>query len=402
VISARRAALVSATGLLLAVSYAAPGGAQQDRTTEVLITYAAQSASTGFFLAITPPEEEEPAAGVSGAATTGSIASEVPSAEGLATVLAAFGEATGEAKTSAPPDESQEAESEIPPITVPGVGTIGVLQGTAASESEAEDGLPSTANAADFTGVELRLGTLELPDPIGDVGALVTVAQASTEANAAASGGRDIASADANSSGVTVSADLTLDLLQPLCEALAELPDPVGGLCEDVTGQDPGQFLAEIVMGPSTVACSWNGDRADCQGQAALGTLEIPALDIEEEVAPGETVTIPPDPGPTDPFLIRITAGDFNEEVQNEREDGLVRSSATAISSGLSIELLGAAAEGPGLVTFAVGESTAGVNGQVETNTTIARTGGPVLPLLAGGAALVAAGVGLRRFLKRR
>jgi hypothetical protein len=100
-------------------------------------------------------------------------------------------------------------------------------------------------------------------------------------------------------------------------------------------------------------------------------------------------VTIPD----ADPFLVRVRAGSFEEIVEDEQ--------GSAISAGISVELIGQTRANPGLITLAIGQSTAGVNGEITTERTTAPTGGGLLPFFFGGSALAVVGYGLRRYLKR-
>ena len=96
-----------------------------------------------------------------------------------------------------------------------------------------------------------------------------------------------------------------------------------------------------------------------------------------------------------DPFLARVRAGSFTETLDGDQ--------GSAISSGISVELIGQTRANPGLITIAIGQSTAGVNGEITTTREpVAPTGGGLLPFFLGGSALAATGYGLRRYLARR
>jgi len=88
-----------------------------------------------------------------------------------------------------------------------------------------------------------------------------------------------------------------------------------------------------------------------------------------------------------------VRAGSFEEIVEDEQ--------GSAISAGISVELIGQTRANPGLITLAIGQSTAGVNGEITTERTTAPTGGGLLPFFFGGSALAVVGYGLRRYLKR-
>lgn len=385
----RRAALVSAASIVLAAAASSPGGAQT--TVETTISHAAEASSQGLLIAITPPGETEPAAAVSGATTEGAMTSDGPAASGFADVVSILGEEPAHVETSAPPDESDTVTGPGTTIGDPGVGELEILTGRATSSSEAEDGLASTENDALFRGARGSLG-VEL-GPLGLVEAGVTIGEVSSSAEAVANAPREVGAAG-SASGLGIELGLTIPGLADLCAQLP--PGPLRDACDALVEAGEDNTEIDVVLGGSEATCSWDGDVADCDGSASAATIRL--LGQEPiEVAPGETVVIPPDPGPTDPFLLRLSLGTFEKETAENPDE------ASAIATGLSVELLGAEAQGPGLVTVQLGESTAGVSGDVDREEIIiARTGGPVLPLLIGGSALVATAVGLRRFLRPR
>ena len=378
----RRIAVLSLISLALAAAVAGPGGAQT--TTETSIAYAAESSSAGIKVAITPPGAPAPAGGIFGAATDAEITSDGPSAKGRADALALLPAASPvSAVTEAPPDSGKKsATSPIPAITIPSVGTVAALQGTATSESEAQDESPSSANEATVGALSISVNTLPALPVLGTVSASVNVAQMKTHANAQAPKEKNV-SADAGSAGVAISADLDITGLSAVC-GLIPVPQ-LQTACGSLAGT--GQVI-NIVAGPSTVGCTWNGKQAACDGSASTATVTL-AGQAPVTVAPGQTATIPD----ADPFLVRVIAGDANDTVEGD--------SGSIIAAGLSIELIGTSRANPGLIQIAIGESTAGVSGEITTDETIARTGGPLLPLFFGGTAFIAAGYGLRRFLKR-
>jgi hypothetical protein len=374
----RRAALVSAGSLVLAAALAVPGGAQT--TTETTISYAAESDTAGAQLAITAPGSTTPAAGIFGASTEASVGSGEPRAAGSADALAVLTASPVHAETEAPPDDEASATSPVPAIPIPGVGTVAALQGTASSESEGQDGSPSTANTGTFGALAVTLGLTSVPG-LGDLGGSVNIAQMGTTSEGKAPKATNV-SAKASSDGVVISADLDIELLQQVCTSI-----PVPQLqqaCNALAGE---QQLLSVTVGPSNVSCSWDGNKADCDGKAQTATINLAGT--TQVVEPNQTVTIPD----ADPFLVRVRAGSFEETISGDE--------GSAIASGISVELIGTSRANPGLVTFAIGQSTAGVSGGVEVEDIIARTGGPVLPLFLGGSALVLAGYGLRRYLKR-
>jgi hypothetical protein len=375
-----RAALVSAATLALAVAAAIPGGAQT--TTVTTIKYAATSSSSGITLAVTPPGSPTPAAGVFGAGTSAEVTSDGPGATGKADALAVLTQSPVTATTKAPPNDEKSANSPVPAINIPSVGSVAALQGSASSASEAEDESPSTTNTGTFGALRIALAGLPTLPVIGTVGGSINVAQMKTTSDAQAPKPTNV-SANAVSDGVVVSADLDISGLSAVCD-LIPIPQ-LNQACDSLA--TPSQLIS-VTAGPSDVECSWDGRNADCDGGASTAVVTL-AGQAPVTVAPGQTVTIPD----ADPFLIRVRAGSFQETLDGD--------SGSAISAGLSVELIGQTRANPGLITLAIGQSTAGVNGEIDTERTTAPTGGGLLPFFLGGSALATAGFGLRRYLKR-
>lgn len=376
-----RVALVTSSALALAVAAAIPGGAQP--TTVTTITYATTAASSGITFAITPPGSTTPAAGVFGAATTAEVNSDGPSAKGTADALAALTQSPVTASSEAPPDEPEAtAGSPVPAIVIPNVATVAPLQGTASSVSEAEDESPSASSTATFGALDISLAALPALPVLGTVGGSIRVAQMQTRSEAQAPRPTNVG-ANASSEGVVISADLDISGLGAVCGLI-----PVPQLQDACNSLATPSQLINITAGPSNVECAWDGSNADCEGAAATATVTL-AGQAPQTVAPGQSVTIPN----ADPFLVRVRAGSFEETVEGDE--------GSAISAGLSIELIGQTRANPGLITLAVGQSTAGVNGEITRERTTAPTGGGLLPFFFGGSALAFLGFGLRRYLKR-
>ena len=367
--------------MALAVAAAIPGGAQT--TTVTTIKYAATSSSSGITLAITPPGAPTPAAGVFGAATSAAITSDGPGATGKADALAVLTQSPVTATTKAPPDDQKTANSPIPAINIPSLGSVGALQGSATSDSEAEDDTPSTTNTGTFGVLRVSLAGLPALPVIGTVGGSVNVAQMKTTSEAQAPKPTNV-SADAISDGIVVSADLDISGLSAVCSQI-----PVPQLQQACNSLATPSQLINVTAGPSDATCSWDGRNADCDGEASTAVVTL-AGQAPVTVRPGQEVSIPPT---GEQFLVRVKAGTFSETVDGDQ--------GSAISTGISVELIGTARANPGLITLAIGQSTAGVNGEITTERTTAPTGGGLLPFFLGGSALAAAGYGLRRYLKR-
>ena len=375
-----RVALVGLAGLALATGAAVPGGAQT--TTVTTIKYAATSSSAGVTFAITPPGSTTPAAGIFGAATTAEVTSDGPSAKGRADALNVLNQSPVTATTEAPPDDQKTVNSPVPAIAIPAVANVGALQGSATSTSEAADETPSTTNTGTFGALSINLAGLPALPVIGTVGGSVNVAQMKTQSSAEAPKPTKV-SANASSDGIVVSADLDISGLAAVCGLI-----PIPQLQQACNSLATPSQLINVTTGTSDVECSWDGHNAECDGGAATATVTLGGQ-APQTVAPGQTVTIPD----ADPFLVRVRAGDFEESVQGDQ--------GSAISAGISVELIGQTRANPGLITLAIGQSTAGVNGEITVDRETARTGGGLLPFFVWGSALAVMGLGLRRYLKR-
>lgn len=376
-----RLGLITGGSLVLAAAIAVPGGAQP--TTRTTIKYAATSSAAGVTFAVTPPGSTSPAAGVFGAATTAEVSSDTPSAKGTADALAVLTQSPVTASTEAPPDDEKNANSPVPVIAIPSVATVAALQGSGHSKSEAADESPSTTNTGTFGALSITVAGLPALPVIGTVGGSINVAKMETTSEAEAPKPTNV-SANAASDGIVISADLDISGLAAVCNLI-----PVPQLQQACNSLATPSQLINVTAGPSDVECKWDGHNANCEGGAATATVTL-AGQAPVTVAPGQTVTIPD----ADPFLARVRAGSFSKAIDGDQ--------GSAISAGISVELIGQTRANPGLITIAIGQSTAGVNGEITTTREpVAPTGGPLLPFFLGGAALAATGVGLRRYLIR-
>ena len=368
--------------MALGIVGAVPGGAQT--TTVTTIKYAATSSSAGITLAVTPPGAPAAAAGVYGAGTSAQVSSDGPSASGKADALAVLTQSPVTADTKAPPDEEKTANSPVQLINIPSVGTIGGLQGTASSSSEAKDETPSTTNTGTFGAVKVSLAALPPLPVLGTVGGIINVSEMRTISDAEAPKPTGVF-ANAASDGVVITADLDISGLSTICSLI-----PIPQLQQACNSLATPSQLISVTAGPSDALCSWDGRNADCDGGASSATITLGGQ-APIPVPSGQEVVIPPT---GDPFLVRVRAGTFSETVEGNQ--------GSAISTGISVELIGTTRANPGLLTVALGQSTAGVNGEITTERTTAPTGGGLLPFFLGGSALAAGGFGLRRYLKRR
>lgn len=373
-----RCGLTAGTALFLAVAFVAPGGAQS--TQEVTISYSAQADTAALELDLGG------GALTLSAATTGSeVTSDGPSASGLGQVIE--GDDSTRSATDAPPDESADATAAAQSLADPGnLFALDIAAGESSSESEAEDGTPSTANAATVGDLLLTEGTS------GAFPFSVSVTALDSDSRAKANNS-PMASASGSATGAVI--DVQVDASQltaAVCDALGQIPVVGGQLeteCDNLVGGAPQglQDFLSATIADGEVECTWADSKPAADGSAQLVDLSVLGQPVPIEI--GEEVTIA---GGT-PLESTIGAGAFSKTVQNggvEEED-----TATARASGAFLELFGQQ------IVLNLGDATCGVAGLVESAEVIARTGGEILPVLFGGAALAGAGYGLRRFLKR-
>jgi hypothetical protein len=383
-----RATFVLGMTAVLAAASVAPGGAQE--TEETTITYAAEADTAGVSIALGGD-----AFTFAGALTHSELSSDGPAASGFAEAVS--GADPTRADSSAPPDEQSDAASSPQSGGVPNVieGTVGA--GNAHSESEAEDGTPSTLNTADVGVVQITAGTEAV------IRFDVTISPLSTRSSATATSSTDIRAA-ASGEGVLLKATLDAGVLSELpdleelqetfCGGLGTVPqvgeslqEQCNELFDNLEGITGPVVIAEITLGANEVECTWNGRAPGADGSASAARIEVLGEEVVD-IAPGEEVVL----GEGTPLEFRAGAGTYSEEVNNggtEEED-----TATARATGGFASLFG------GQVEFAIGDSTCGVSGLVTSEPIIPRTGGEMLPVLLGGSALAAAGLSLRRYLR--
>lgn len=372
-----RCGLTAGTALFLALAFVAPGGAQS--TQEVTISYSAQADTAALELDLGG------GALTLSAATTGSeVTSDGPSASGFGQVIE--GDDSTRSATEAPPDESADATAAAQSLADPAdLFALDVAAGESSSESEAEDGTPSTDNAATLGDILITQGT---GATVFDFSVSITALDSDSRAKANNS---PMASASASATGAVI--DVQVDASQltaEVCTALGNVPgvgDQLETQCNTLAQQVELQDFLSATVADGEVDCSWADSKPAATGSAQLVDLSVLGQPVPIEI--GEEVTIA---GGT-PLETTVGAGAFSKTVQNgglEEED-----TATARASGAFLELF--AQE----IVFNLGDATCGVAGLVESAEVIARTGGEILPVLFGGAALAGAGYGLRRFLKR-
>lgn len=387
-VSLGRVARALGSGLVLVVLTTASGAAQS--TQETTIAYAAESDAAGLAIELAPGTGPT----IAGAVSHGEIASAGPEAAGSGQGVANVPQTLAESQ--APPGGRETASGGALNQNVGGLLTVDLAGGTAESESRIRSGLPFTENRAGL-GASL-IAADPTANPLG-AGFEVEIGAFDSTASAEAADLTDVTAA-ATASGVVVGITVDVDVLgaigglqDQVCDSIAQVPGIGGDLevaCDDLfntaTGQQP---FAVLTIGESQAACAWDGQRPGATGQAATVRLEILGQD-PIEVAPGETVTV----AEGTPLEIGAGAGSFEDEVENGGEGE--EDSVSARAAGAFLSLFA------GQVNLALGDSTCGLSGQVTTEEVIARTGGQILPVLLGGSALVAAGYGLRRFVRAR
>lgn len=374
--------VVALTGL-----WNTPLSAQTTRVTT--ISYAATADGTGVGLSAASDPTADPEIEVGGGVSHGQIDS-TPEASGSGQVI--VGDDDTLAESSAPSGDGSDsaAGGEIPATSI-GPLTVGLEAGQASSESDIAGGDPVTTNEATFglliADLEQDLGTPQVPDPLG---VSVSVAGQATTADAEATSDTDVAST-ATASGVLIKIEvdaLPAAIVTQICTAYDALGLPIDCPLESLGTGD--QELATITLSEGSATCSWNGKSPKASGVAPTFTIQIdglPPIDIPE----GQSMFLPGTEGT--PLESEFSAGAY-EENENPAADGET-DEVTAQAAGAHLSLF----EERIVIDFATAEC--GVSGKIVTEETIARTGGPVVPLLVGGSLLAVLGLGIRRFLKR-
>lgn len=379
-----RASLVAVVALALPVSlFAAPGGAQAPS-----VSYAAEADGTGFNLALQGED-------VITLSITHAELDSAPTVSGLADAFVQLGGARVE--TSAPPDDAQDTTAGPGTVGQPGLleATVGILN--ASSASEAADGDPSGENNASVASVGVTAGPQGILEAVAGTGIIETNADVSAE-------GANV-SAVADIPLVTISVSVEASALQTLndetqlqdtlCPGLGDilpvLEETCNGLFETATGSQP---VADITVLPSNATCTWDGSTPAADAAGAVASISL--LGQEPIIVDvGEAVTI------AEGTPLEITVGAGTESTQVNDDPNNEDDEATGRATGAFVELLDSTVE------LAFSDATCAVAGsavvpvQPREEPPLPRTGGPVVPLLAAGSALAAAGLGLRRFLKR-
>ncbi|HEX9823139.1 MAG TPA: hypothetical protein VGB51_01945 [Actinomycetota bacterium] len=378
--------VVFGASMVVLVAAALPSPAQT--TTTVTISYAAESDAAGVELNLADQLV------IGGGVTHAEITAAGPKASGFGQGLLNVDQTLAE--SAAPGDEGpNEASGGGISESIGGLLTIDLAGGTASSESSVAGDRPSTANQARLAATQIAADPVA--NPLG-AGFAITVSSFGTVADASARSATNV-EARAGGDGVVISITVDVDVLgavsglqDQVCGGLGDIPaigETLEDTCNDVfdtlTGQQP---FAAITVGDSSVSCGWDGRRADADGEASTITVEL----FGQEpivVDPGETVTV----AEGTPLEITAGAGSFTEEAVNGGDEET--DSVSARASGAFLSLFA------GQVDLGLAVATCGVSGLITTDTEIARTGVPVLPMLLGGAGIAAAGVSLRRFLRR-
>ncbi|HVM10975.1 MAG TPA: hypothetical protein VM638_00680, partial [Actinomycetota bacterium] len=322
-----------------------------------------------------------------GGAITGAKVTSKPRSEGFAAGVLGSDEAT--VSTKAPPDGPAKTAAGTEGAQTVGPFEVSGHSYEARSKSEAEDGTPSSTNTATFGGLSIG-GGAEAP-----LGALVEISPTGTSAGANAKG-KNVTSAS-SSTGFIVTLSLSAVALkeaaeqiqEPLCGGLAERNAQLGEVCNAAfsSTEQRVEFL-RLEIGEGNVACTWDGKTPDAKGSGATVTPFLLGQALPAISPTSEPVTL----GVGTPLETTFGAGSFSKETEDAGSNGTDK--VDAIAGGAFARLLG------GQVDVRSSTSTCSIAAPMSTDEVLAATGSVVLWYLIGGAALVAASLGLRRFLR--
>lgn len=386
------AAAIGVGTVLLGVG---PGSAQS--TKQTTIAYEAIADTTGVRITLAPGGNV--AQELSGGITSGKVTA-TPSASGSAE--AQKGNANTTAKSEAPPDK-QASHKDSVPLQGVGVPNLLVLDGgvgAADSMSEADDGTPTTESSAAFGAATVAAGNQQVLQASLQIGAVATASSAKAK-------GVDVVS-QATSDGVLVKLTVQAGVLQAvqqqtgtlqqqLCGGLSGLPaigPTVGTTCNTLfqTTQDltaPVEFLS-IAISDAAATCSWDGQEPAAEGKAAVVSVSVLGQALPAVGSAGAPTVI----AQGTPLESTIAAGTL-EKLASPASEG-EEDAASVTATGPYLELL------TKQVQIRFSQSSCSLKGKVTTDEVIAKTGGQILPYLAGGMGLIAAASGIRRFLRRR
>jgi hypothetical protein len=193
---------------------------------------------------------------------------------------------------------------------------------------------------------------------------------------------------------LSLNADALADTLQtPVCNGLASVPalgQTLLPLCNDLFETVRGNTsLLTLSVLPAEATCDFDGQNATADASAAIVRLSLLGQ-APIEVAVNQGIVLLDGT----PLRIEIQAG--QESVSENGQQ------ASAAARGAFISLL------DHTIDLSLSDASCGAAGSISIvprggppQPPLAVTGGPVLPLLAGGSALAAGALGIRRFLKK-
>ncbi|HEX9891862.1 MAG TPA: hypothetical protein VGB28_07340 [Actinomycetota bacterium] len=364
-------ALAALTGAAVA-----PGAAVAQKAKK--ITYEALADGSGLQITLNPGGG---GAQGGGGAITDARVTHKPLAEATGTGIS--GEEGSQSSASAPPDENPPANGEpFDPVGATDVLQITSDGGTGDAQAEADDGTPSSTSTATFGPSAITAG------PDNTVGAAFIVSIGSLSTTSSAKGKGTDVSSTASSTKTTVTFDVLASFLGDLCD---DLPEELQEPCETaVGGAEEGSTvtLAQILVSENDVACTWDGEEADATGKGSSLVLSVLGQE-PQTINPGQA---PQTFGADTELVSTVGAGTFGKETTGGKDSD--EDSVNAIAGAAFANLFG------GQVEILFSTSSCSISAEIPPDKVLAATGGPVLWYLLGGAALAAAALGVRRFLR--
>jgi hypothetical protein len=348
-------------------------------------SYAATADGIGLSLSLFAPGSDEPSLALNIGISHGELNS-LPTAAGSASGIVEVAGTT--ATTDAPPDDDQLAEIVSLELGNANVGALAaeVARGTSASLTSAG---PSTANRGELVDVRLFItpgGQAVLGTP-----PFAVASESNITATATA------VTSEAHSDEVVIPFDLGDVVVQPVCDLLGGISQPLGQACQDAVDElGPFTRVLTVRILPALAQCvldTTTNTASVPDVQAALLSVQL----FNQEpvvVSPGQTLDI----AEGTPLEIHAVLGDTATTVEG--------SSASATASALRLDLL---ADPLPTVSIVASESSCAVTGEParvvppkEPPPELPVTGAPLGLIYLGGGLMLGLGLVMARFVLRR